>query len=235
MIYDFLEYFKKQTGTYNRVFKYMKSHLYIFIIGNISILFIGIIVLMRKINIENSILLAGLFIAYILIFSLVNVKAKKIVKNIYGISSSGFTWNSSNVLKALHEFDKQEVLLYLKKTEKILDKGGIQRLSELMMEEAKEIKPKFPIVPSVFAALFISVWNNFFSWLYKGITSFSFAIKVLIFTSLFLLMAVGLYIMIKSMFDVGYDFISSDYKKMKQLSKILNEISYEIERGKINL
>jgi hypothetical protein len=175
----------------------------------------------------------SIIIPFIVVFLKVNSKAKEIVKKHYGISSKEMMWNSFEVLEVIRNHEKKNLLKYLKKKYINLNKNDIKRLSDEMINESENLKVKFPLIPSIFAALFISLWNNFFSWIYRyeNVKDFELATKIFLMSSLILLTIIVLFMMIKSVLDTILDDIfNGDYKSMKKLTDLLKEVYDDMER-----
>lgn len=235
MLFQIYDYYKKELGNENLVFKTIKFWLYsIFILPIIY----GIAIVLTSIN--NSVFFTLVFfvsmiLSIVLLFFIVNNKAKKVINRYYGIPYKKGMWNSNDALIIIRKHEKEMMLKYLKEIDNKIDEIDIKELSDSATIEAENLKTKFPIIPSFFAALFISLWNNFLSWIYKSdvIENLNSAILIFSITSLVILMIIVLYIMVSTLYvSIKDEFIDKEQKKMRAFSKLLKEIHDDIERDK---
>lgn len=233
MIYQLLEFYKKELSIYNRVFRHMKFWYLIFIL---SPFISGIMVIF--LSVQNNKFYGNLFLASIIITPFIasipfNCIAKKTVKQLYDVSSNEYMWNSYEVINKLRQDSKEKLYEYVQKVDKETDKADIERLSQIALKEAENFQIKFPIIPSIFAALFISLWNNFINWIYENIELFDDAFRIFAFFSILLALLAGVLIMIKSFLNIIIkDIINKDFSTMKNLSELLGEISEDMEKEK---
>lgn len=235
MLYQVFEFYKKELSMYNLVFKFLKFWSYCLIIFPFIC---GAVVVLISI-VQNEFFTFAFFISmilpFVILFIVVNKKAKQVVKNNYGVSSKEIMWNSYDVLFVIRKYEKDLLLNYLKNIDSSIDEVDVKELSEAASIEAERLKTKFPIIPSFFAALFISLWNNFFSWLYKSenIKDFNFAIQVFTIATLVILMLIGLFIMMLTLYDsLREDIFDKEQKRMKALSQLLKELYDDMQREK---
>jgi hypothetical protein len=195
----------------------------------------GVVIVISVINKKFYGILFTLSVAipFGILFIILNSKTKKVVKELFDISSSEFMWNSYNVLNKIRKDKKQKMLDYLKRQGEELESIDIQELSESAAVKAEKSKVKFPLIPSIFGALFVSLWNNFFSWAYKSenVKNLEEAFKILTSSSLILFMIILLFIAIKSMLlTIMDDIINRDCKSMEGLSQLLHDIVRDLEK-----
>jgi len=235
MLYQVFEYYKKELSMYNLVFKLFKFWFYCllifpFICGT-TVVFISVIY--KKLF--TYAFFISIILPFVILFIIVNEKAKKVVKKNFGVSSKEIMWNSYDVLFVIRKHEKALLLNYLKDIDSGIGEIDIKELSEAALIEAESLKTKFPIIPSFFAALFVSLWNNFFAWVYKfeNIKNFNSAIQIFSIATLAILMIIGLFIMISMVYNsIKEDIFDKDQKKMKAFSQLLKEIYDNMEREK---
>ncbi|EPR12033.1 hypothetical protein [Ruminiclostridium papyrosolvens] len=239
MLYEIFDYYKKDLRIYNLVIKHFKFWFYCLIVlplicGSIYIY----ISYFYKLNFEIG-FFASILLPYLLLFIIVNKKAKKTVKRVYNVEGKGVLWNTNDVLRVIRKHEKELLINYIHNICDVVNEDDIKELSDRALVEADNLKTKFPIIPSFFAALFISLWNNFLSWIYKyeNVKDFDSALEILIFATLFIFMVIGIYIMFSSLYvSIREELIDSEHRKMKSLSRLLKEIcdDQKIEKRRSN-
>lgn len=142
--------------------------------------------------------------------------------------------NSPKVLRKINNMKKEKLIKYLQDELKIIEVVEIRKLSELAANKAQVMRTKFPLVPSFFAALFLSVWNSFLNWMYSTeiVQSLELALSILGNATLLIVMVIGFYIIISGGFTIIFDDIfNKDSKTMLYLSGLLKEIGDDLERN----
>lgn len=233
MIYDMLYYYKKNFSTYNLVFKHIKYWHFLFITSPFVFSSIVIVVSFTHRRFYEKILCASILIPFILLFIVINRKAKKVVNELYGVSSELFMWNSPRVLRKIYSFEKEEMLKYLREENEAIEIEELKKMSETAASEAKKFETKFPLIPSFFAALFISLWNNFFGWIYstENMKSLDLALSILGNMTVLIIMIIGLYIMIRGGFGlILHDILNRENKLMLNLSRLLKDICDDLDK-----
>jgi len=234
-MYILLDYYKKNCSTYEFVFKDMKV-LYFCLISSpyvLVILTIGTAILFKKEYIVvfcillYLILLAGLF--YI-----VNLKAKKIVSDNYlNEKPVGYMWNSTKVLNILNDLRKKRIIEFIKKNNIVINEIELKKLNQQLIRESERTKIQSIIIPTVFGTLFVSLWNNFFSNLFKNTNDSYVALKLFAFgcvSLVYMMIFFNVYKLVRRI--ILEDIIYSDNKKMLSLAKLLDEVNYDVQRFK---
>jgi|GEM_PF-5432090 len=227
MIYLLLKFYKEELSTYNIVFKHMKFWFYTLILSPIISGSIVVLFSIRNNQFYQKSLLFSILVSLFIVSIPFNISAKKIAEKLLKVSSDELMWNSYKVIYALRKKRKEELYDYINEIHKNINLEDIKKLSELASCTAEESKTKFPLIPSIFAALFISLWNNFITWIYKyeNIKLFDDALDIFISISLLLIVLIILLISIKMLLnEIVEDLINKDSKKMKELSELLKEI-----------
>ena len=241
MFYDVFNYYKENCGAYHRVFVEMKKLYYmpnllpvmvlLIIIAAVALFAMEIIKYSAtSINLVIIVTLVVIFSVGFMVVNLFNKKAKEIVKKRYGIKVNSFMWNTDEVSKQLLKSDKKIMQKYMKDNSYSKDK--IRRLTKAIKEEMPIYKPKFPVIPSIFAALFVSLWNNQFSWMYSKLDTTNLRDSFIIFLfGLFCMVMFGvLLFVIKGFCSAVNDMLYlKDYESIKRLYRIIEEILEEQE------
>lgn len=220
------QYYKKNLNYYNHVFKYMKLNLVLYCLG----VFASASMFMW-LSILNRLILALFFSATIFIgnFLVLNWQVKKTVMKKYKIKSKKIRWNDTIVENFFREKDKSEIIEELHKEG--LDKK-ISQIIKIFEDRAKIHKFKFPVIPSLFAALTVSLWNNMFSWLFSR-DYFNTLEKMLKLSGLgicLIIMLWGFYIFLEGFFRIVLlETLDKNYYKMKGFIRLLQEIKLEME------
>ncbi|WFD09782.1 hypothetical protein [Tepidibacter hydrothermalis] len=235
MIYEILHYYKRNLNTYKLVFIHIKFWYFLllttaFILAPIAI---AICVPIIKNPLYENLFFISIFLILFALFFFINNKTKKVTYSVYDISSEEIIWNSSKVLRVIHNFKKKEMLKYLREENGEIDIVELKKLSNIASIEAENLKVKFPIIPSVFAALFISLCNNFLNWVYStgNIKNLDEALSIFKDVSLMIFTILGLYLMLSGGFSlILNDIFNKDNQSMMNLSRLLKDICNDLEK-----
>jgi len=195
-----------------------------FILTNILSFSISIYLLVIQKITFMFILVVPIFLIYIVF----NKKVKEILLLKYKIKADKWIWNSRYVLRLIFEQDKKIIKEYLH-NEKLSTKKKEYLLNQCK-EETNKLKPKFPVFPSFVAGLFISVFNNLISWIYKqsDIITPDDALIVFTYISLYILVFIGLFIIFRTLIkQIIQEIFGRNYYEMDRFKQILEEISME--------
>ncbi|MCT4583849.1 MAG: hypothetical protein N4A54_02895 [Peptostreptococcaceae bacterium] len=163
MFFDCLNHYKQNCGIYNRVFKHMKLIYSLFRWVPIIII-LELVVVSIYFNIFVALFLGGgigILLAYIF-----NKKAKQLLKKIYNINIEEGFWNTNEVCKRFFELDIMTMKEYI--DNRGLSDYKIKKLLKKIEVEIPKNKPKFPIIPSFIAALFVALWNSHLQWIFSS-------------------------------------------------------------------
>jgi hypothetical protein len=221
MINKYFDYYKSTTSKYNSIFKYMRFVFWIFVLVNILSLLISSYLLITQKIIYMIVLLVPIFLVYFIF----NRKTKKVILLQYKIKADKMIWNSPYVLRQILENDKKVIKDYLD-SEKLSMKKKEYILNQCK-EEANRLKPKFPVFPSFVAGLFISIFNNFISWIYKqpDIITLDDALKIFIYIALYILIFLGLFMIFRTLIkQIIQEVFGRNYYEMERFKQILEEI-----------
>lgn len=121
--------------------------------------------------------------------------------------------------------DVKKMYQYLKNT--YVDRSCANRLMDQINKKIDNAKPKFPVIPALCIALFASLWNNFFTWLYKSDNVNSIASAILVFFIGIVIIIVGttLYHLTKELIVSVQEFLyGNEYEELKQFRGVISEI-----------
>ncbi|KDR95890.1 hypothetical protein SAMN02745945_01836 [Peptoclostridium litorale DSM 5388] len=237
MLYEIFNFYKKELGIYNLVFKHVKS-LYFAILSTpfiFTVLFVFRLIFSNELSEKifvNKIILPYAILSFVL-FILLNSKTKKIVNEIYGISSNATFWNTPRVLREINKHRKNEILKYLRENGEEVSAGEIKRLSNIAFKESEKLKTKFPILPSFFGALIISLCNSFFNSIFNpAITkNLESAITMFIYIIVIIVMFIGFFMIFRwGMYPIFDDIINRDSKHMSFFYELLNDMYYDLKK-----
>lgn len=236
MLYLLYEFYRKQLSTYNLVMRHLKLRLALLLSIPFIFMFASLFTFYKYKNVFIALLpIIPTIALFALLYFAVNNKAKSVVKKIYNISSEDHEWNSPKVLIALRRYEKDRLCTELKQVDPCSDEHDIKELSEAAKNESEKIKFKFPVIPSFIAALFISLWNNFFNWVYRSddIKTINDAVLIFLIPLLLLISIISFYMMISPFLNlVKEDLFNREEKKMREFSEILNEIYKDKQKQK---
>lgn len=242
MAEELFNFYKSELGMYNMVFKHIKksywSSIILPIIVSLSMIGLKVFNLIADTDLYISAIIFGV-IYIIYTFGFINHKIKKTTMELYEKKSKKFMWYSDyEVIEAIKEKQRKKMIEYLVKKEFVKKIDIIECLQEsstkILLKDIKKLKKELKhsrykgfIMPSIFGALFISLWNNFFGWVYnvKNTANPMDAINILVGSTLALITVIGLFIMLKSIYNVvTEDIFDKDYRKISECEKLLKEI-----------
>ena len=195
---EVLKFFSKNCGTKNRVIRYAKIQYGYFcfsciiwaILPTISFVYpeysfirFGVVFCITAIN----------FVASGYVF---NEKAKMVVNKLISDKVYKGLWNTWEVREKRIELDSRELRAFLNEKKLYLYK---EEIKEKLMERRSLYKDKFPVLPAMIGAMFVSEYNNYSSWKYRGISEKSVALSTLIQHVIILVILWGMFYMVKDL------------------------------------
>lgn len=224
-LYDF---FNEKLSGKGLIFNYIKVWYYGFLVSTILVGITGVILLIgfRK-SVYQGIILITLFSVFAVIIYVFNNRTKKYLKDTYDIKPKKFMWNG-NEFQLLR---RKELYKYLN-SKSLLSPEKIKTLIEIYSRDAGSAKVNIPIIPSIFVLLFIPLWNNLISWVYKqnDVSTINQALEVFGIIFLIIMMITGLVMMAKSVLGTLFeDMFNSEHRKFKNLCKMLEDIKFDLE------
>lgn len=223
MIELLLKFYKKKVTSYQLVFRFMRIR---YILLKISFVFFMISVLIMIYGLLIGVALTEFhslgiwfFIFFVLaslvflfMISLVNKKARLILKQKYKIKSSGWPWRTP-------EFETIQAGLlkdHLKRNY-LYTENKIKLLIEGLEKDIEKSKLPSLINPGIFISLFVPIWIQYLTFKYKLITVEGQAISMLVVSTFSILMIIILVNVIKRLSNDIKEVIFIDdtiYKKM---------------------
>ncbi|NLL06839.1 MAG: hypothetical protein GX270_13880 [Clostridiaceae bacterium] len=221
-MFDFYDYYKKISGLYNLLFRYIPIRFFGIIIFNILTGLISIFVVI-KLFIGNSLAHFLIIITFVgLFFTSLWFLAhfsKSVAKDRYKADIKG-------IRVGMGVYD----IIQAKIVDKLIElnwytPSKVEKLITRYEKHAESLKFKIPVIPSVFVVLFIPLWSQFIAWVFKYVSTFEQGIKAFgTFTVAIITVAIVL-CMIKLYFENTFlEFINRDYYRMKNLARRLEDI-----------
>ncbi|WP_072335558.1 MULTISPECIES: hypothetical protein [unclassified Paenibacillus] len=233
MIDKLTKFYKNNVIAYSLVFKEIKIRYHLFIVFALS-LYLTTLQLVVKVglyfyfagtllNTFNSFLIS--LVLCVGLFFHVNSKAKKIVRKKFRFRNKGFSWRTD-------EFEKMQsrILIDHLREKKLYKEEKLKQLIDLCYKEIERKKLPSLIAPTIFISLFVPIWVQFLTILFKetSISERAFPLAVSI-TLLLIVIMISITIskwIIKEMFE--FVWISESQLK-KNLVHRLEELLIEIE------
>lgn len=219
MINELYEYYKKDLGAWNLVYKHIKyqgGRLYIAII---TMIFIVGFWQYFHIQIGKSILSFSLLG---LVLELINEHNKIIIKRIHNVQIKEDFWGGKSFhklrLKKLKE-NLIEMNLYSPEQLKLL--------TDRTYKEAENRKFTGFFIPGLTLAMFLSLWNNAISWWFKNAQNVSQAITIIGST---VIIIVYILLITKLIKKITFDIFNRDSHRLKGLAEMLEDILLEFSR-----
>ncbi|KJD38031.1 hypothetical protein QD46_21925 [Paenibacillus polymyxa] len=223
MIELLVKFYKKKVTSYRLVFRFMRMKytllrisFFLFMVSVLPMIYgllIGLVwTEFRTVGIWFLILFIFTLLILIFMFSLVNKKAKIIVKQKYDINPSGWPWRTP-------EFETMQIDILKEHLNRnhLYTENKIKLLIEGLEKDIE--KSKFPslINPGIFISLFVPIWIQYLTFKYKMITTEEQAISTLVVSTFSILMIIVLVNVIKRFSNELKELIFIDdniYKKM---------------------
>jgi hypothetical protein len=216
MINELFEYYKKELGAWNLVYKHMKyqgGRLYIAIIIVIAI--VGTWYYFHN-QIGKTLLTFPLLG---IVLGVINEHNKIIIKRVHNVQIKEEFWGG----KSFHK-------LRLKKLKENLSERNIYSIEKLKLltdrtyKEAENRKFTGFFIPGLTLAMFLSLWNNAISWWFKNAQNVSQAITIIGST---VIIIVYILFITKLLKEITFDIFNRDSNKLKKLGEMLEDIILE--------
>ncbi|MFL0375441.1 hypothetical protein ACH0BY_16045 [Paenibacillus amylolyticus] len=226
MLEELLKYYKINLSTYALVFKYMpflnalvSFLLILFVIsGYILIIIVPLSFFIPSYVKMSAIFFGGILILSILVVSIFNGKAKKILKNHYSIQVKKGGWRTDQ----FENMQRQFLTEYLK-SKGLYSKEKLDLLIKILEKEIARSKSPTFLAPGAFLALFIPVWSQYAIFFFKAFDSTRLNESTSVFVTftlvaLFISVCIGTF---KAMFSLVEDFLMIEINiKKRFLEKI---------------
>ncbi|MFE0557020.1 hypothetical protein ACFW1P_13965 [Paenibacillus sp. NPDC058910] len=226
MIDELLKYYKSNLSTYSLVFKYMPflyamvSFLFVLFIisGYILILILPLSFAVPSYAKGSAIFFGGILILSVLIISIFDTKAKRILNNHYSIKVKKGGWRTEQ----FENMQRQFLIEYLKSKE-LYSEEKLNLLIKILEKEIVRSKLPTFLAPGAFLALFIPVWSQYAIFFFKAFDSTEFNESTSVFVTftlvaLFISMGIGTF---KAMFSLVEDYFMIEINiKKRFLEKV---------------
>lgn len=219
MINELFEYYKKELGAWNLVYKHMKYRggiLYIVLIIVIALFgtwfyfhnHIGITLLM--------------FLLLGVVLGLINEHNKIIIKRVHDIQIKEDLWGG----KSFHKLRLKKLRENLVE-KNIYSSEQLNLLTDRTYREAENRKFTGFFIPGLALAMFLPVWNNAISWWFKNSQSASQVINII---GTLVIIIGYILIITKIIKNITFDIFNRDSNRLKRLAEMLEDILLEFPR-----
>jgi hypothetical protein len=242
MSYRLLEYYEENCGAKNNIFKKHKIKYSLAKYIPMLLFILNVVVLLVFKNLYY--LGIGFGINILVAIGLVvwiNKIAKKVLKEdiakkypdqkaiIVKALDKYKLWNNNIIIEVLFNIDKEKIKLFIKDN-KIESLSSLKALRKRFEKEIKDLKPKFPVIPSILGALVLSWFNATVVWMYEISSSIEDGIYVFFIGFGIILMIFLSIIFFKTIITtINEDVLSNGYYRAKRCYDILSFIL--IEKG----
>lgn len=229
MLDELLKYYKSNLSTHSLVFKYMPflnaivSFLFVLLIvsGYMLILILPLSFAAPSYVKGSAIFFGGILVLSILVISIFNTKAKKILNNHYSIQIKKGVWRT----KQFENMQRQFLIEYLKSKELYTEEKLDLLIKILEKEVARSKIPTF-LAPGAFLALFIPVWSQYAIFFFKALDSTKFNESTSLFVTftlvaLFISVCIGTF---KAMFSLVEDFFMIEINIKKRFLEKIEDV-----------
>ncbi|QMV40073.1 hypothetical protein [Cohnella cholangitidis] len=217
MISKILYFYRKELGNYKLVFSKIKYWWFSFILFSL-VEWVGFMYLLEYTG--NIMYLFIVFILYIFQILIINNKAKAIVKKNFNIPQDEFMWGGSSYNK----FKEDRFKVYLVNELSINKLDKFKQLHEIINKEIDKTKLNIFFIPGVFITLFLPLWNQYITLIFKSSATLVEASKYFV-TALFVIIMVTLVVSVGRM--LNNDLISFRRSKLKEIETLLEGIILE--------
>ncbi|MEK4283867.1 hypothetical protein [Ureibacillus sp. FSL K6-0165] len=212
---DIINFYKKDLGVWNMVYKNMNRIVLVLFIIFFILLITALII---STIIQNTKLILLVIILLILEGCLLNSYNKKLVEKIHKIpkKDQGFFWGGYKLQKKRSEKLEQYIL------KKIDTKEQLEKLIDILRREAETRKFSGLFVRGLGIGLFLPLWNYFLQWLFKEVDS---VINVVILFISILMIIVLLAIFSFLMKLILLDLFDREARKLNELANMLEDFT----------
>lgn len=152
-------------------------------------------------------------------FLTINSKAKKKVLE-YGIQPAGFLWKTDG-----YKSYQVDLLQGFLTNHNIQSEAKIKLLIDYLYKEIEDNKLPSFVTPSAFLALFVPLWIQFITYVFKGVSSMEMAVATTMGLAVIILILIASLNIIKiSFIEIKDSVISSKIQMMRDLAKLLEDL-----------
>lgn len=226
MIEECIRYYIEDINNRKLIFSKMKFSWYLFMIYCVIYMVSTLIIFFNKLDTLKSIYFGITTAIFIIMFLDINNKCKKIVKNNYNIESESFLWGGNK----FREYKKEKIVVFLKKNN-AYKKESIKEIINICNNKSEYCKNKNYYNWGVFFAIFIPLWTQFISAIFRNIgsdiTQIMSVFKDLVL--IILMCFIALSMLIYAVKEFYHEIVNARSNKIKELIVYLEEIVFEID------
>jgi len=216
MVRDIFNYWDKEIGAYNLIFKHMKIE-YFCVFITLAMFILGAV---NALITERLIVIAIFLLLMFASIFFFNKKAKKILNSKHGIIIKSWIWNGD-----LQFYEKKDQLFKEHLYEKnLFQSEKLTTLSRLLYKDAEDNRFKGFFSVGILLAFLIPIWSEFIRLLMLEISSdkhiFLIGIGISVITVIIIYM-------VASIKGVILDIVDRKANKMKQLARTVEEFLLE--------
>ncbi|WP_210367723.1 hypothetical protein [Bacillus sp. REN3] len=214
---EFINFYRKELGVWNLVYRYMNRWL----LGSYILAFLGLIITSLVLLFSQASLLVVFLFFLLLIIEgfILNFHNKKIIEERYKISKrdQGTTWGGPLFSKMKSEKLESYVV------KKLDSKEQLEKLIVILYKEAERRKFSGIFVRGLGLGLFLPLWNYFMKWVFGNeLTEVNTAIALFI----IMVILIGLIVFIISIIKVILlDYFDRESTRINELVNMLEDIS----------
>lgn len=243
MIDILFDFYKKELSIKNIIFSDNKIIYYLLSMGHITLSVLAMLVMagLRSIGITNNFWLTIAFLLSIFVplgimgyryHSVGNKKARELYQeDIQELSEENrekLKWYSIEIRQIMREDSKKKLMGKMKNYNKTINSEYIHLQAKVAQKRADEIKYKLPTRTIAFTVFFVPVLSNYSKYLFDKSAGIEELTRNFIALSIILLVIFLLIIAIEMLKDdIIETYFNKDYKIMKELEELLNELYME--------
>jgi hypothetical protein len=213
---EIINFYKKELGVWDMVYKYMNRLLFITYI----LVFLLLIVLLVKFLLTQNILRSlVIFFLFLLEGAILNQHNKKIVEKEHKISKKkqGLIWGGLYLQK--RRYEKLELFIL----RKLDSKQQLEKLINVLNKESDSRKFSGLFIRGIGVGLFLPLWNFFVKWVFEnGIDNLNMAIGLFV---VFVVLIFAIILFTSMIKLIVLDFFDRESTRINELATMLEDIS----------
>lgn len=213
---EIINFYKKELGVWNMVYKYMNRLVFITYILVFLLLIVFLVIFLFTKNIFCSLVV---FFLFFLEGVKLNQHNKKIVEREHKISKKeqGLIWGGLHLQKKRYE--KLELFIL----RKLDSKQQLEKLINVLRKEADSRKFSDLFIRGLGVGLFLPLWNYFVKWAFEnGINNLNMAIGLFI---VFVVLLFAIILFTSTIKLIVLDFFDRESTRINELATMLEDIS----------
>jgi hypothetical protein len=229
-----MKFYKENVITYNLVFKYMKITYFAFLVllfalsfSTLRLVWNILLYFHLKTDIQSSLIpFVYILVITIAMVFLLNTKAKKIVRKKFKLRIKGFSWRND-------EFDRiqSNILIEHLKVKNLYKEEKLKQLIDLIYKDIERKKLPSLIAPTIFISLFVPIWVQYLTIVFKEIKDSQSAILMAGSITVLLVLVMTSITLSKLMLKETFEYVwMSESLLRRNLANKLEEILVEYEQ-----